>query len=238
LYVAATRAQQRLIIPWFKEKGERLDLLRRGFEPEKSELMEVDCGGQCSPAVVAERTRGSASLRIEERKTWQRERQELLARASQPVARVSPSKLGGEPEPREEEPAGIARVVAMELGVAVHEALERGDATGLEGKAREMVERALASELMARVGKADEVYRELPFTMVTDAGLMEGKMDLLFREGNRWTLVDYKTDARPEPEKYRAQMAAYAEALERTAGVRVSETLLYFLGTGKIVSLS
>jgi ATP-dependent exoDNAse (exonuclease V) beta subunit len=158
----------------------------------------------------------------------------LLERAMQPVARVSPSKLGGETEPREEEPAGAVRAQAIELGVAVHAALERMDATGLEGKAQAMVERALKSELMARVKKADEVYRELPFMV----GEMEGKIDLLFREGKRWTLVDYKTDARPEVEKYRAQMRAYVDSLQRVAGIAVAEVLLFFVATGEVKTVT
>ena len=60
---------------------------------------------------------------------------------------------------------------------------------------------ALQSELLKRVARADEAHREVPFAIMTADGLMEGKIDLLFREGRRWTLVDYKTDARVEPEK-------------------------------------
>jgi ATP-dependent exoDNAse (exonuclease V) beta subunit len=104
------------------------------------------------------------------------------------------------------------------------------DATGLEGTARTLVERALKSELMARVSRADEVYRELPFATAE----MEGKIDLLFREGARWTLVDYKTDARPEAEKYRAQMQAYVAALKQVAGVTVNDVLLFFVRTGEV----
>jgi ATP-dependent exoDNAse (exonuclease V) beta subunit len=154
----------------------------------------------------------------------------LIARASVSATRVSPSKLGGETEPGEEDEE---RRTALELGVQVHEALARGDATGLTGQAKALVERALRSELLKRVQQADEAYRELPF--VVDG--MEGKIDLLFREGARWTLVDYKTDTRPAPAKYAAQLAAYRDALQRTAGVAVAETLLYFVATNEVVTL-
>jgi len=118
--------------------------------------------------------------------------------------------------------------------VVVHEALERMDATGLPDEARKLVERALKSELFKRVAKADEVYRELPF--VADA--MEGKIDLLFREGDRWVLVDYKTDAQPDVERYRKQMQAYVDALRQIAGIAVAEQLLFFLMTGELVRLA
>jgi len=237
LYVGATRARERLVVPVFAKKGERLDLLMRGFEPVAGKLVEVDDGGPRSvvAAAATERTRQSASLHaIADRRAWQQERAALLERVAKPLARVSPSKLGGETEPSEEESTSVVRAHAIELGVVVHAALERMDATGLEGKAQAMVERALKSELMARVKKADEVYRELPFMV----GGMEGKIDLLFREGKRWTLVDYKTDARPEVEKYRQQMRAYVESLQRVAGIEVAEVLLFFVATGEVKTVT
>jgi ATP-dependent helicase/nuclease subunit A len=238
LYVGATRARERLVIPWFKEKGERLDLLRRGFEPVASGMVELDFGGpRAVVAAVPDGKRPDVAELIARRQAWQTEHAALLARVAQPVARVSPSKLGGDAETREEEPTGVVRTEAMEFGVLVHAALERMDATGLPDKARVMVERALQSELMKRVARADEAHREVPFAIMTADGLMEGKIDLLFREGSRWMLVDYKTDARVEPEKYRSQMAAYAAALEQAAGIKIAETLLFYVAAGKVVAL-
>jgi ATP-dependent helicase/nuclease subunit A len=242
LYVAATRAKELLVLPWFVPerktgRARHLKLPERFMETRTAD--DFPAKAKPVPPLRVELDEKADSAKwIAQRREWLDARKTLIERASQPLLRISPSKLGGETEPSGEEPTGAVRAQAMELGVTVHEALERGNADGLDGKAREMVERALASELMARARKADEVYRELPFAIMTDGGLMEGKMDLLFREGDRWTLVDYKTDVRPEPEKYRAQMAAYADALQRTAGVRVTETLLYFLANGKIVSLT
>lgn len=242
LYVAATRARERLVIPMFAETGERLDLLKRGMDPVASELVEVDFGVRRPDAALPVGSKAPTRRRtpkelIANRRAWQEERVALLARAAAPVARVSPSKPGGETEPREDEPTGLTRAAALELGSAVHAALERGDATGLEGEARELVARALQSELLRRAAKADEVYRELPFTIRTKTGWMEGKMDLLFREGDRWTLVDYKTNAQPDAERYREQMAAYREALRDAAGIVVTETLLYFVATDEVVPL-
>jgi len=236
LYVAATRAKQRLIVPVFAAKGERLDLLRRGMGPEAARCSEEL---RSVAGIPSENGKAPASWRsrkelIAERRAWQAELAALLACAAVPVARVSPSKLGGEAEPREEEPTGIERRAAMEFGVLVHEALERGDASGLPAKARTLVERAMQSALWRRLAQADEVHRELPFAV----GAMEGKIDLLFREGKRWTLVDYKTDARVDPEKYQAQMEAYTGALRQIAGIEVAQKLLYFVEQDKLVPLS
>jgi ATP-dependent exoDNAse (exonuclease V) beta subunit len=65
---------------------------------------------------------------------------------------------------------------------------------------------------------------------------MDGKIDLLFREGNQWTLVDYKTDAKPDAERYRQQLRAYADALREVAGIEV-QPVLYFLQTNEQVKL-
>ena len=235
LYVAATRARQRLIVPWFANNGERLDLLARGLAPVASELVEISDGG--APVMIAtgnDRKRDAvAGDLIKRRQAWQAERAALLARATVPAVRLSPSKLGHEVEPADE-PAGRWREQAMELGTLVHAALERMDASGLTGETREMVERALRSELFKRVGKAEEVYRELPLA----AGNLEGKIDLLFREGERWVLVDYKTDRQPDAAQYRAQMQAYATALREVTGITVTEQWLFFLRTGEMVGVA
>jgi ATP-dependent exoDNAse (exonuclease V) beta subunit len=246
LYVAATRAQRRLIIPWFAEKGERLDLLRRGFEPVESRLVEVDYGVRRLDAALPLATPVARDNFQERRRIWQTEHAALLKRAAQPMARRSPSKLAGEHEPfHEQEPGEVtARERAIEIGVAVHAELAGLPVIATlsaeeQQRVHALVARALQSELMARVQRAAEVYRELPFALVLpDGALLEGKLDLLFREGHRWVLVDYKTDGKPAPEKYREQMQAYADALLKTAGIEVAESLLFFLATGTVTKLS
>jgi ATP-dependent helicase/nuclease subunit A len=63
---------------------------------------------------------------------------------------------------------------------------------------------------------------------------MEGYMDLLFREGDKLVIVDYKTDAKPDAKLYAAQLAAYAQAVEAITKQRVVEKLLFFLSTGEV----
>jgi ATP-dependent helicase/nuclease subunit A len=246
LYVAATRAKERLVLPWFAEKGERLNLLRRGFEPEANELVEVIYAESlvAPPAIDSKKKSGKrAAELVKMRERWRKETTHLLTRATQPVARTSPSRLAGEPESSDEEPSGVERHLAMEFGSVVHEAMEQmnvdpiaasklGDADKL--RATEMVKRALNSELLSRVRKADEAYRELPFTMATGEGLMEGKIDLLFCERGKWVLVDYKTDARAETERYGTQLRAYETALNQVAGIELAEKLLFFLASGTV----
>lgn len=180
---------------------------------------------------------------------------ELLARAVKSAVRKSPSKLAGESEPSQEEPINPERARAMDFGVAVHGALEAVDLqvavaeqrkqieqflalAGLndEDKRRavEMVSGATGSELLARARNAEQVYRELPFTQRLDGGLMEGKIDLLFCEKGQWVLVDYKTDARVEVEKYAEQLRAYEAALQHVVGINLAQKLLFFLVNGTV----
>jgi ATP-dependent exoDNAse (exonuclease V) beta subunit len=67
---------------------------------------------------------------------------------------------------------------------------------------------------------------------------MEGKIDLLFREGKRWVLVDYKTDAVIDATAHATQLRAYRDALNKTAGIQVEELLVFFLRTGEVVDLA
>jgi ATP-dependent helicase/nuclease subunit A len=256
LYVAATRAKERLVIPWFAAKGGRIDLLTRGFAPVASPLVEVpDLQSLATRNSSPEIKRGSVAERITRRRAWAESRTELLARAAKPLVRISPSKLGAEAEASEDEPIGREREGAMEFGVAVHGALEALDLkapvseqreqieqfiaqTGLseddKRRAIEMIGRTLQSELLARARQAEHMYRELPFTQVVDKGLMEGKIDLLFCERGKWVLVDYKTDARVEAGKYAEQLHAYEVALQQVAGITLAQKMLFFLATGTV----
>jgi len=259
LYVAVTRAKERLVIPWFAEKGGRLDLLARGFKPEAGVLVEAPDLESLGTAVVetAKTEARSTSVRqlTDRRREWQESRSTLLTRAAKPVDRVSPSKLATESESRDDEVAGSEREKAMDFGSAVHDALEIVDLqataaqqreqveqfiaqTGLNDRDRhravELVSNALGSDLLARARRADQVYRELPFTHVVGEGLMEGKIDLLFCENGRWVLVDYKTDARIEVARYARQLQAYEAALHQVAGIELAQKLLFFLVEGTV----
>ena len=242
LYVAATRAKELLVLPWFmpEKKPGRSRHLEPGLKNVPAELMrdvnvaELDAKPTALPPWQVELDPTANGVTdIARRREWLAARTVLLARAVVPAVRVSPSKLAHETELEEEEIGGV-RAAAMEFGVVVHEALERMDASGLPDEVCKLVEQALKSELFKRVAKAEEVYRELPFV----AGAMEGKIDLLFREGDRWVLVDYKTDAQPDVERYRKQMQAYVDALRQVAGIAVAEQLLFFLMTGELVRLA
>jgi ATP-dependent exoDNAse (exonuclease V) beta subunit len=70
--------------------------------------------------------------------------------------------------------------------------------------------------------------RETPVTLSNEGCLIEGIVDLAFREDGIWTVVDFKTDqelAGSLP-AYRRQIALYAEAISSATGAKVQAVLM------------
>jgi ATP-dependent helicase/nuclease subunit A len=69
--------------------------------------------------------------------------------------------------------------------------------------------------------------------------LLEGVIDLVFREPGGWVVADYKTDVGTDPEfagresAYRRQVDLYAEAWARLTGEPVKERVLLFTSQGR-----
>jgi ATP-dependent helicase/nuclease subunit A len=97
----------------------------------------------------------------------------------------------------------------------------------------EAVSRTLGSELFARARRAHDVRRELPVTVALDADRwVDGVVDLAFREGDRWVVVDYKTDdpahlSADALDRYRRQLALYRVAIARASSLETAGVLLF-----------
>jgi ATP-dependent helicase/nuclease subunit A len=135
-----------------------------------------------------------------------------------------------------------------DLGSLLHKMLELSDAEPL-ALARSLLRdyrsdispESLAniySELRRRLeekhlGKADEIYRELPVLFTgSDGRKYSGSIDLLFRVGSEWYLADYKFSQLQSDElakKYGAQLALYREALQQ-AGIDIRPENMVVLG--------
>ena len=61
-----------------------------------------------------------------------------------------------------------------------------------------------------------------------DDQLLDGTADLAFLEGDKWTVIDYKTDLDPSErrEQYHRQMAWYVYALSRITEKRAQGLLV------------
>jgi ATP-dependent helicase/nuclease subunit A len=86
-----------------------------------------------------------------------------------------------------------------------------------------VVARVLASPLFARAAASADCRREVPLTMSDGAAtIVEGVADLVFREGDRFVVVEFKTDVeigRAGLARYRRQVGLYAAAVAAATGL-------------------
>jgi len=117
-----------------------------------------------------------------------------------------------------------------------------------------MARACLASPVLARALRSSSLHREVPFAVrVADedgqappgdasaptlVGLVTGRVDLVFREGDELVVVDYKTD-RLAPadvaaamEAHRPQAAVYSRAVAAATGLAVREVVFVFARAG------
>jgi ATP-dependent exoDNAse (exonuclease V) beta subunit len=150
--------------------------------------------------------------------------------------------------------ARIARPGGTRFGSLVHalladvpfgdegaEALERlamahGRILGATGEevdaARDVVREVLAHPLLQAAGHAAReglCYREMPITYRLPSGLLvEGYVDLAFRQGASMVVVDFKTDRELDGalEQYRKQVSLYGSAIGQTAALPTKSVLM------------
>ena len=97
------------------------------------------------------------------------------------------------------------------------------------------------AELANNLADTNEIYREIDFTTTQSWGDLTGQIDLLYKLGENWHVVDYKSDRvandySSKLEHYKTQLAVYANAVQKITGQLPASTSLYFLRTGKLES--
>jgi ATP-dependent exoDNAse (exonuclease V) beta subunit len=125
----------------------------------------------------------------------------------------------------------IADVPLGRDGAAVLEKLSRahgrilGAAPEEIAAARNAVAALLGHPLLLAAASAEregQCYRETPVTYRLESGvLVEGYVDLAFREGDSLVVVDFKTDRELDRalDRYQRQVSIYASAIGRTVGL-------------------
>ena len=120
----------------------------------------------------------------------------------------------------------------------------------------EKIDSFMSGELMSRVLKSTEVFREYTFTVrlkasqydpdlgnTCDCGsvIMQGAVDLIFIEDGEAVIVDYKTDRVGEAVKlsdmYRRQLELYRSAVEETMNVKVKQLLIHSVHLNETVEV-
>jgi len=91
-------------------------------------------------------------------------------------------------------------------------------------------ENDVPADLLAVLRNADEVYCEVPFCQQRGSEIVNGIIDLLYRMGDAWHILDYKTNAERSrlSEKYAEQLAAYTEAVREIVGVE-ADAIIYHI---------
>jgi ATP-dependent helicase/nuclease subunit A len=122
------------------------------------------------------------------------------------------------------------------------------------------VAKVAQSDIWRRAQASTQLLVEVPFSIALDgetcrawvpddphAGdapveVIEGVIDLAFRDAGGWVLVDYKSDregrhlGEERMARYHAQVNLYAACWSRMTGETVSEKVLLFLADGAAVS--
>jgi ATP-dependent helicase/nuclease subunit A len=260
-YVAATRAKDLLIvgINLHSTQEEPLPKARGQWAPFEPYL-ETDLPAFAPQTMEKSRAVSDLALRLRSAREEIGRRSEALRRETYRLEAVT-HRLRKAAEPAIVESTGGGKGAAF--GRVMHrllEAMMRREDLDLPALAEFLVEAeevppgeveevlrlvgtVRSSELWRRARSADECLVEVPFVVsnVENAtpGLLRGAVDLVFREGNRWSIVDYKTD-RATPgrldalvDRYRAQVESYRREWEKFSGQPTSAGL-YFLGSAEV----
>ncbi len=98
-----------------------------------------------------------------------------------------------------------------------------------------------SSAMGQRLAAADDVKREWPFTMLISPDsrtMVQGIIDVAFKENGEWILLDYKTDRDTAKDtfvaRHQMQMNWSRIAVERLTGIHVKEMWLVALRTNQI----
>ncbi len=89
----------------------------------------------------------------------------------------------------------------------------------------EVVVRAFEHPLLKEAFTAERVPREYPVLGEIEGELFEGIIDLVWFDGTKWTVVDFKTGTGDRPQ-YERQLLLYSEAVRRSVGGRVRLVIL------------
>ncbi|MCH8287497.1 MAG: UvrD-helicase domain-containing protein [Candidatus Marinimicrobia bacterium] len=108
-----------------------------------------------------------------------------------------------------------------------------------------IIEEFRKTEIFEELIKVDseDIKREEPFFFNFEDVLIEGTIDLMYRSGDGWILLDYKTDRvegkriDEKVEYYKSQLLIYAKAIHAIQRELPLKTLIYFTHSGVIKDL-
>ncbi|MEF8815283.1 MAG: UvrD-helicase domain-containing protein [Salinibacter sp.] len=262
LYVAATRAENLLVVSTYPEKPED--------GPWAPLYPHLDAAGVPELDAPSVEPRGDLpQAPAPEVEAHRAERQARIEAQSRPSYRTAAVTQGDRPSPARLSESDAQGGYGEAFGAALHRLLEQCVRTGrpalwtdkevvetvlrragveeiaeATGRATTMLDRFLDSQVWAEVQDADRTYVEYPIAHTirgeTEPVVHRGVIDLAWRQAGTWTLVDYKTDriqgrgpARLSLDHpYVRQLRDYAEAWTATVGEPIGAVTLWFADTG------
>jgi len=94
----------------------------------------------------------------------------------------------------------------------------------------------IPQDILKTLLEADEVYCEAPFCYKEESPekgtiIWSGIMDVIYRSGDKWHIVDYKTNADGSDldNEYKNQLNAYKKAFKATTGNVAADALIYHI---------
>jgi len=206
---------------------------------------------------------------LDDRATWIANAERIRAEAGVALTIRRATDESAEREPDDDStfdwgtPLIMSTKPGAEVGTALHAVMEvvdlanPGDITALVtsvchdqaladqvADVTAMAQACLESDAVTRAIAADEAWREVPYMIAIDSGFESGRIDLLIREGDALTVIDWKSDsigpdaANAGAESHRTQAEAYVRALETTTGMVVKEVIFVFARARAEASLS
>jgi ATP-dependent exoDNAse (exonuclease V) beta subunit len=165
-------------------------------------------------------------------------------RATETTLHVPPSVIGQMTHKALElwlsvdDPRLITLLESLALGAGLATQEQRVEAVR---RVRELIERFCTHPLRDEIESADERHHEVPYSRVSREFSETGYVDLLYRKGNIWYMVDFKTDSiRSDKERdelvnlYRRQMNRYSDAMEHLLGESAHLHICFLDDNGRV----
>jgi ATP-dependent helicase/nuclease subunit A len=211
-------------------------------------LLDADKLGTVEAVVEAESPADAQEIEssVESRDGWQAGNEWLIARARKELKFTVASSVERSSRPMTSEASSSSAALLLSdgppipIGDALHLVMERvslpdaknlsevAEAVCAEGgleeyvqEITELAQRCLVSPTVVQAIRSGAYEREVPFTVLEeDGGLVTGRADLVFRDGDEYVIADYKTDSVESEDveshaqvNHRGQAAMYLEGL-------------------------
>jgi ATP-dependent exoDNAse (exonuclease V) beta subunit len=109
-------------------------------------------------------------------------------------------------------------------------------------KAIALLERLKSHPVFTEIDTAAERFHELPYSELINGFPQTGYMDLLYKLGDKWKLIDFKTDAifsevqkNQLRQEYSIQANRYRDALHSQIGINPNVRICFLDDQGKVV---